>query len=114
MVLRLLACMALVLCLSVNAGRGEDEKAAQFQLVAPAELAELRKQAKAGLDERSKDTIRQLYTASALQGVLAHPTTAPKDITANVQLAKAYGYAMMDAQRQDDKKRETRKQQKAE
>lgn len=70
----------------------------QYQLIAPSELEALKKAAKAGLDKRSKETLRHMYTAAALHGILANPDTAVGDVTKNAALAKSYGHAFLSLQ----------------
>lgn len=48
-----------------------------------------------------------MYTAAALTGVIAGGGT-PTNIAANIELAKAYGYAMIKAQKADAIKRDIR------
>ncbi len=92
-----------------NAG-AEEKKEQQFNLVSPAELQALRAQAAAGLDARSKETLRHMYTAAALTGILANSNSGYNNHTVveSVELAKSYGYAMIAAQEKDEKKREVR------
>lgn len=86
----------------------KSEPTQQFVMVQPAELENLKKLAKAGLDARSRETLRHMYTAAALHGILANSNHQIGDVTADVALAKSYGYAMMVAQGKDEKKREER------
>lgn len=80
----------------------------QFNLISPQELATLKQQAQQGLDSRSKETLRHMYTAAALTGLLANQATARGDVITNIELAKAYGYAMIKAQEKDTAKRDAR------
>lgn len=52
-----------------------------------------------------------MYTAAALTGILASGPAQPT-IGPNVELAKAYGYAMIKAQKKDATLRDTRAKQK--
>lgn len=101
----LLAFVGTVVGLSVHAN--DPPKTQQYALVDPTELANLRKAATTTYDKRSLDTLRHMYTSAALTAVVA--SRDEKDIAGNVELAKSYGYAMIKAQQEDERKREERK-----
>lgn len=92
---------------SKEAGGKEKDPALEYKLITPQELDALKSAAQSGLDSRSKEALRHMYTAAALTGLLANDST--RDISKTVDLAKAHGYAMMKAQQGDDTKREARK-----
>lgn len=96
--------LVLMVALAVPAFAEDAKKAApapgptqQFVLISPEEKEALQKAAKAGIEKRTKDTLRHMYTAAALHGILANPETQLGDVTKNASLAKNYGYALMAA-----------------